>query len=699
MAQSMGADTIASPGIPKSPLLGATGRRGRIADWLFRNLTLMLALSTVALVVGIGVSLYTASRELFHHSGWSFFTGTKWDPVPAGDGKATGDLFGMMPFVYGTLVTSLLALIVAVPLGVGAAIFLAEVAPKRLAAVLSTTIELLAAVPSIVFGFAALRYLVPLFQSGAEVRLNHALGHIPLFMLPDTGLFGQDFIVAATVLAVMVLPFITAVSRDVIRAIPDSQREAGYGMGATRWEVISGLLLRYGGSGIIGSIMLALGRAVGETMAVSLVIGNSPTFPNIHDPHSFSLFRPGYTMTSVIADQYRGYNSDLHLSALIAIALCLFGITVLINALARGLIWITSLKARGESAGSTLWKERLGRTGKGAGLAAVCALLLYQIVRDIEAHGAAGVLKPAGLVAIFAGAVAALGRRLAGTRYFVAWRRLRSIVALAVCTLCAVAAASALIALMFFVVRDGAGSLNRQFFLPPNPIEPEKGGMLHAIVGSGLVLALASAIGIPIGILGGIYLSEFGRGKLATGIRFAVDMLAGAPSIVIGMFAFTMIVLPTKSYFGVAGGFALGVMMIPIIMRTTEELLALVPTSLREGSLALGANSVTTIARVVLPSARNGILTAVLVALARVAGEAAPLWITMGYSDLMQTDLRAHLPAIPTMIYYLSDQPGTVMEQRCWGLTFVLVALVLATGILARLAVGSRAGRAVRAPY
>jgi phosphate transport system permease protein len=489
------------------------------------------------------------------------------------------------------------------------------------------------------------------------------------------------------VLSIMILPFITAITRDVLRTIPSSQREAGYGMGATRWEVISGLLLRYGSSGIIGAIMLALGRAVGETMAVSLVIGNNPTFPNIKDPNSFSLFRPGYTMTSVIADQYRGYNSNLHLSALIAIAFSLFGITIVINALARGLIWLTSMKAGGDSAWKAVWKERMSLIGSWIFGMAFTGFLLYQIVRDVQNRGLSGLFGAAGLIAMFLAATILIGRLLAGTPYFIVWRRSGNLVALTACTVCAVVASSALIALLYFVSRDGISSLNRQFFLPPNPIEPEKGGMLHAIVGTGLVLGFASLIGIPIGILGGIYLAEFGKGKVGASIRFAVDMLAGAPSIVIGMFAFTTIVLPTKSYYGVAGGFALGVMMIPIIMRTTEELLLLVPMSLREGSLALGATHVTTILKVVLPVARNGIVTSVLVALARVAGEAAPLWITMGYSDLMQTDIRAHLPAIPTMIYYLSDQPGKIMEQRCWGLTFVLVAMVLIFSILARFAV------------
>ncbi len=685
------ADKLNPVGEPLRAVDGnARAKFGRLADWLFRNLTLIMALSTIALVVGIGLSLYTASRELFHHSGSQFFTGTTWDPVAPDGDKKVGDIYGMLPFVYGTLVTSGLALMIAVPLGIGAAIFLADIAPRWLSNILSTIIELLAAVPSIVFGFAALKYLVPLFQSGFEVRLNRALGQIPFFGLPSTGISGQDYVIAATVLSIMILPFITAVTRDVLRTIPSSQREAGYGMGATRWEVISGLLLRYGSSGIIGSVMLALGRAVGETMAVSLVIGNSPTFPDVHDPSSFSLFRPGYTMTSVIADQYRGYNSNLHLSALIAIAFTLFGITIVVNALARGLIWLTSIKPGGDSAWKLAWKERISAVGLGAAGVLTAGLMGFQIVRDVMSHGVKGLFDTAGLLTIFFTITLLLGRTLAGTRWFILWRRSGNLVALTICTLCAIIASSALIGLLYFVTRDGLSSLNRQFFLPPNPIEPLKGGMLHAIVGTGLVLSLASLIGIPIGILGGIYLAEFGKGKLGASIRFAVDMLSGAPSIVIGMFAFTTIVLPTKSYYGVAGGFALGVMMIPIIMRTTEELLLLVPLSLREGSLALGATHVTTIMRVVLPTARNGIMTAVLVALARVAGEAAPLWITMGYSDLMQTDLRAHLPAIPTMIYYLSDQPGKIMEQRCWGLTFVLVAMVLFCSILARLAINSK---------
>jgi phosphate transport system permease protein len=664
--------------------------RARLTDWLFQRLTFLFALTTMVLILGIAVSLYWTSRDSLHHMGLRFFTTTAWDPVAAGEGKKIGDIYGVLPFVYGTVVTAFLSLLIAVPLGLGAAIFLSEIAPRWLSTPLSFLVELLAAVPSIVYGFAALQYLVPLFQTHAETWLNANFGHIPFFALPGTGISGQDFIVASIILSVMVLPFVTAIARDVLRTVPNNQREAAYGMGATRWEVIRGVLMRYGSSGIIGAVMLGLGRAVGETMAVTIVIGNFPSFPKLGDPTSFSLFRPGSTMPSVLATQYPSPNSNLHLSALTEVALTLFGVTILINALARGLVWLTAMRPGASAGVGSDWqialKSRLSGGLRYPVVVFVSLLFLYQTFRDLATHGARGLFGGAELIGLGLLALVLFNRRVPTTRFFLRWRRICNGFALILCTVCVALACSALISLLFFVMRDGLSSLNAQFFRPPDPIHPDQGGMLHAIVGTGLLLAMASGFGIPLGVMGGLYLAEFGNNRIGGVIRFATDLLTGVPSIVVGIFAFTLIVLPTRNFFGIAGGFALGVMMLPAIMRTTEELVRLVPQSLREGSLALGATHARTVWQVVLPSARSGILTGVLVAIARVAGETAPLLIAVGTSSLWQTDVRSRLASIPVQIYYLSDQPGELALRQSWGATLVLVTMVLVFSILARIA-------------
>jgi phosphate transport system permease protein len=695
MAQTLSGDLAgATPG-GHEPLRGSvSGRKARLTDWIFRNLTLLFAFSTVVLIAGIVFTLYMAARPNIAHSGGAFFHTSIWDSVaPDPDsGKKTGDLYGVLPFVYGTLVTSALALLLAVPLGVGAAIFLAEIAPRWLSTPLSFVIEMLAAVPSIVYGFWALLYLVPLLQNHVETWLGRNFGQIPLFAsAPGTG-SGNDFLAAGLILALMILPFITAVSRDVLRTVPQAQREAAYGIGATRWEAIKDIVLRYASGGIIGAIMLGLGRAIGETMAVTLVIGNAPTVPKLSDPASFSLFRPGNTMTSILANEYPSPNSPLHLSALTEVAFTLFFVTIVVNALARGLVWLTALRESGGDSEASIRAKAMVSGGIRFGLVGLfVVVILYQDYNDLRLHGAAGLFGGAEIIGLLALGLTLFNRQAPHLPIFPTWRRIGNLFATALCALCTLIAAGALAVLFFYVFKAGISSLNRQFFLKPNPLDPDKGGMLHAIVGTSEFILMASLLGIPLGILGGIFLAEFGKNRFGFWVRFATDLLNGVPSIVIGIFAYTLIIVNTHSNFGLAGGFALGVMMIPTVMRTTEELIRLVPMALREGSLALGATHARTIWQVVLPTARNGILTGVLLAVARVAGETAPLLMVGCNSNLWNTDPRGQLASLPMSIYVLRDAGTPLALSQSWGVALVLVTLVLVANLLARLATRSAA--------
>jgi phosphate transport system permease protein len=265
-------------------------------------------------------SILERGTEAIVEFGPAFLVGTTWNPV-------THD-FGVLPAIYGTVVVAAVGLVLAVPIGVGAAIYLVELAPRWLSAPVSFLIEMLAAIPSVIIGLWGLFVVVPLIRQ-FESAVGKPLGFLPIFSGPA---FGIGLLAAGVLLAVMVLPIITAVTRDVIRAVPQSQREAMLALGATRWETIARAVLPYGASGIVGAIILALGRALGETLAVSMVVGN--TFKI-----SPSLFAPGTTLASLIATQFREADTPLYLSALMAAGMVLFAITILVNIAARILIW------------------------------------------------------------------------------------------------------------------------------------------------------------------------------------------------------------------------------------------------------------------------------------------------------------------------------------------------------------------------
>jgi phosphate transport system permease protein len=259
-------------------------------------------------------------------------------------------------------------------------------------------------------------------------------------------------------------------------------------------------------------------------------------------------------------------------------------------------------------------------------------------------------------------------------------------------------ACAALALVFYYVARAGIGGLNPQFFHRPDPAHPESGGMMHAVVGTIELILMACAMGVPLGVLGGIYLAEFGNNRFGFGIRYATDLLNGVPSIVLGIFAYTLVTAIKKyihsadgpSFQGYAGGFALGIMMIPTVMRTTEELVRLVPNGLREGSLALGATYARTVWKIVLPSARPGIVTGILLGVARIAGETAPLLMVGCNSQLWSINPNNAIASLPVQIYVLHDSVLPLALQQSWGVAVVLVLLVLLLNILARLLTRSR---------
>jgi phosphate transport system permease protein len=302
---------------------------GRVADNSFGGLMLVAALSIFVIVALILWVLIHDSQLSIHTFGWKFFKTSNWDPVNGS--------FGALPFIYGTVVSSFLALLMAVPLSLCVAIFVIDICPPALRGPISYLTELLAAIPSVVYGLWALVVRVPIMRDQVGPVLEKWFGWTGLFAEPN---FGVGMFTASVVLAIMIFPIICSISRDVMKAVPIHQREAALALGATRWEMLRIAVLRNARLGIIGAVILGLGRALGETIAVTMVIGNHPDIVK-------NLFNPAYTLASVIANEFTEANGDLYISALVEIGLALFLVTIVVNAIARLLVWAVT---RGSSA-------------------------------------------------------------------------------------------------------------------------------------------------------------------------------------------------------------------------------------------------------------------------------------------------------------------------------------------------------------
>ena len=306
--------------------------RVNYGDRVFK-LVLTAAAALIPILLGLLVyELWTGASLAIGRYGFEFVTSSTWDPV--------AEEFGALPLIFGTLVSSFVALLIAVPLSLGVAIYLTEFAPKVVRQPVAFLIGLLAAIPSVVYGLWGIFVLIPVLRKTVFPLLRDAFGFLPLFQGP---IYGPSMLVAGIILAIMVMPYVMSVSREVLLAVPNTQREASLALGATRWEAVTTAVIPYARSGLIGAVILGLGRALGETMAVTMVIGNRHEIAP-------SLFAPGYTMAAAIANEFSEAVGDLHLSALAYVAFLLFLVTVVVNAGARLLIWRVS---RGSGAGSS----------------------------------------------------------------------------------------------------------------------------------------------------------------------------------------------------------------------------------------------------------------------------------------------------------------------------------------------------------
>ena len=316
---------MAAESLNISRVLSPTGNTG---DAVFRNLMLLVALLMVGIVVAMVIALGADSMLSVRQFGFGFLTSQRWDPIK-------GE-FGALPFVYGTVASSLIALLISVPFSLGIAVFLVEQAPRYIARPVGFLVELLAAIPSVVYGLWGIFVLAPVLRQYVEPALAKGLGWLPVFRGQITGI---GLLTGGIILAIMVTPIISAVVRDVLTAVPGSQREAALALGATKWEMIRVVLVN-GAPGIAGAVILGLGRALGETMAVTMVIGNRPQI-------SASLFEPSYTIASAIANEFAEATGDLYLSALVELGLILFLVTFIVNGIARVLVWNVTRKTGG----------------------------------------------------------------------------------------------------------------------------------------------------------------------------------------------------------------------------------------------------------------------------------------------------------------------------------------------------------------
>jgi phosphate transport system permease protein len=653
---------------PQTVSSGApSGRRGsfvsrnvahwqRIGDALFSVVSLLAALVVPLLTALLVVSLVRLSLPSLEALGLRFLIDSQWRP------SAEPPRLGAFGFIYGTLITSFIAMVIAAPLGIGAAAFLAEIAPGSVRRTVTFLIELLAAIPSVIYGFWGLMFLVPIFQS------------LPTWMVGENNT-GQGYFTAGLLLALMIVPYITAIAYDVCRAVPSSQRQAAVALGTTRWQLIRSVVLPHARSGIIAACFLALGRALGETMAVSMLIGNETHF-SLFDQWNFdtlrqAIFGLGSSIPALIATELKDAE-DLAQAAVVELGLVLLLVTIVVNVLARALLWNLT-----QPGGLRLFRRRRPKAPEITEAAPDAAPSMPTATRGPAPRRTAPMVSARHNP--WAGPINTL---MTGV--------------LAACTLLILIP---LFHILFYVTYTGIGYLSWSFFLH-GPLE-DPPGLGNALLGSGIIVGLATLAAVPIGILAALFLTEYRRSRLAPVVRFIGEVLVGVPSIVLGLFAYALFVAGGGHYSGYAGAFALAVMMIPIVMRSSEEAFKLVPESLRNASYALGASHWQTVMRVIIPSALPSVITGVCLGIARIIGETAPLLLTTSTSLRWDYNPNDKMPFITYYIYngatgtFLPD--SRVSKQLAWEGAVVLLSFVMFLNIGIRLLTGRRVMAASRA--
>lgn len=625
----------------------------RMKEAALRNLFLACACVAVLAVVLIFVFTFWKAAPVLTQIGLGEFLSLDWAP--------TSGHYGTLALLAGSAIVTVGSLAIGVPLAVGCAVFLTEIAGRKVAGVVGTAVDLLAGVPSVVFGFFGLVVLRPLV-AGA------------------TGGLGFGALTVWLVLAVMIVPTITTLTMDALRSIPMGIREASFAMGATRWQTIYKVVLPAARMGIVNAVVLGMGRAIGETMAVLMVVGNAPVIPA-------GIASPLSTLTSQIALDM-GYSSGLHRSALFGMGVVLF----LISAALVGIVRMVSAEREGAPRRG---RRRVGGATAGAetqaapqGKAATAQVSVAKPGTPAgAAAAAAAAADPAPAVAPTAaaeGSRARIQRLLASGAGKGANKGRVNDVMLGVFRAAGILTSCVLALIIAFVAVNGLPVMSLDFvFGWPHGVNAE-GGIFPTIVSTLYVTALAMLICTPVAVLAAVYLAEYAKqGRLVTFIRYAADTLSSVPSIVMGLFGYAMFVEAMGLGLSMlSAALALALMMLPIVMRTTEEAIRAVPRYIRWGAYGLGATKWQVVSKIVLPSAFPRIATGIVLAIGRAIGETAVVLYTMGQAiNLPVTPLDSGRP-MTIHLYQLANEG--INMQAAYGTALLLMVMILAFNLFAR---------------
>lgn len=617
-------------------------KKNNIPEFIIEKLLFIGAVSSVIIIFFIIFFLLREGFRAFEILGFfNFVFGPEWVPV------GVPERFGAFPLIVGTLLVTFGAMVFSIPLGIAGAIFISEIAPFKLKSFLKPTFELLAGIPSVVYGFFGLVILTD------WLRIT--------FNQPS----GDSWLAGSILLGIMALPTIISVSEDAIAAVPREFKEASYSIGATKWQTISKVVVPAAISGITASIILGMGRAVGETMAVLMVTGNAPIIPS---PIT-NVFSPIRTITGTLGiEMAETAVGSIHYNSLFGLGIILFVMVLIINLFAGKIMSkIKEIHHPSSRKKSIYFKisESQNRVLKYGILTLLALALIYELYIWFNLAYSIAII---GILLITYLLIKKLSPKYTQKLAFT------------IITLSAVFIILILGIILFDITSKGIPALSWEFLTQYPSDIGRAGGIFPAIVGTLYLVAGAISFALPLGVLGSIYLTEYAKeGKTTKIIRSAVDNLNGTPSIVFGLFGFAFLVLYLN--FGIsliAGQLTLGFMILPTIIRTTEEALRSVPRSLREGSLAIGATKWRTIQKIVLPPALPGIITGTVLSIGRAVGETAPILFTAAvFSKRSITpSLFEPVMALPYHLYVLTTNvPGS--RQASYGTALVLLILVI----------------------
>ena len=625
----------------------------RVCRTVLAAVASLAAVTVVAMIIFIAGQGFDALSEV---GIWEFLTGSVWRPYIGSYGAAS--------LIAGTLMVTAGAMMVACPIGIGAAIYLSEIASPKTRKKVKPIIEVMAGIPSVVYGLLGIMILVPMMHG----------------LFPDQTVSGLSWLTGSVLLGIMALPTVISVSDDALQTVPSSYREASLAIGATKWETIMKVIVPAAASGISAAVILGIGRAIGETMAVMMVTGNTAIFP---DP-IWNVFSTLRTITATLAlEMPEVVVGSTSYSALFLLALILMIMILAINLSVRAVMNRSARKFSGdEKVGRlTLAIENMDQTK-------------IRMFKDL-------LLTAAVAAAVFCGAslfTGTLQSMAAAVGTVVVWKVLatagrrnvdrnqRQKLAYGSLSLVTFAIVAVLILVTVYIAVKAVPALSLDFLLDDPSRAGRSGGIFPAIVGTLELIAGTALIAVPLGVLTGVYLTEYGgNGRVTRVVTAAVDVLNGTPSVIFGLFGMVVIVVYLgMGYSLIAGCVTLALMTMPVIIRTTQEAVRAVPDDLREASRAIGATKMQTTFRVVIPTAVNGIVTGAILSLARAAGETAPIMFTAVVVQAKVADYALTEPvmALPYHLYYLATE-GRADPSMMYATALVLLVIVLAMFLLA----------------